>query len=455
MQSKTKKSKTKAPAEPLPARAIAVAVAADVQKHTLDSVEATLRTIQNDMQLLEKQIQHNLPDASAAVHIAAMKRLQEAVDDCFSTKLFSCRDLERHQTLVEQIEMTQARLSLFQREIETQDENVMCLHVYKQPYCNVHVQKSKKGEPFALKLLVGARVQDPPTIKQVKALVKHNASKKIELAEATIPFPEGNFCFSKTTKKTIVRLAFESVATDEDDDIPVVVSNLTRPFVVITNENQFGEAWSMLFMQMLFESDESTPARSAGEEVPWLYFCNLLQLNYLMATRQPLNAVVKMLQTSDFDFIKRFHVPRVDKDESTEFFKWFAKVINLLRYNKPVFEAWTKGYIVGFISKEQTETCLKDKAVGTFVVRFSNQNAGQLAISWVDRPRSCSHHLVPATPIKNISEYIMEKQSLIKVVCIPGKHEAPVAKEDAFGKLLEKKQQQQKRQKTEGYEDLE
>ncbi len=134
----------------------------------------------------------------------------------------------------------------------------------------------------------------------------------------------------------------------------------------------------------------------------------MLQLHYLIATRQALNKIERPLTKTDLGYIWQLRFERakdVSRDAVQEFWKWFGKVLHILRHQKPVPELWAKvgrrrelfnknlnifffsgkGFIFGFISKEAAHDLLRGKPIGTFLIRFSEQSAGQFAVACVSK----------------------------------------------------------------------
>jgi hypothetical protein len=187
-------------------------------------------------------------------------------------------------------------------------------------------------------------------------------------------------------------------------------SNMTQPFIVMTNESQFGDSAGKLLEQEGFGSKKS---------IPWLRFANLLQLHYLIATRQSLSKIGRPLTKTDLAYIWQLKFDRATDltvAAVEEFWGWFGKLLHILRHQKPVPELWVKGFVFGFISKESANALLAGHAIGTFLIRFSEQSAGQFAVACVAKGKTAGaaptikHHLVPQST-KKLPDYIMSKAS--------------------------------------------
>ena len=103
--------------------------------------------------------------------------------------------------------------------------------------------------------------------------------------------------FPNGTRLKVVRLKF-TVAIDykQADQIKKteVESGLTEPFIIITNENQYGECYGHLLRMCIFKSTN---------EVPWQFIANKIQIVYLHSTRQSLMNPTRPLSFSDFMYM--------------------------------------------------------------------------------------------------------------------------------------------------------
>lgn len=412
----------------------------------LDSLKMTMRVIANDMETLEFQIRNNAIAANAANMAATcmdllMRQKKSATQDTISSAMLSVRELKMRSSLLKSIERSIMQLQLYQRELADPNlRNLSCLFLEKEPMSNVQKQSDKVREPYKFKFIRGARCDDTVSLGGGGVTAKHEGDGEHLVENERTAFPKGCVYFSKGTNMKGVRLVF----TAENDSL--VKSNLSKPFIVTTNESQYSEAISRLFKEELY-----APGRFA---IDWFSYANMVHLYYLNATRQPLKAVTRSLCKDDLDYFRRAYIFNGTLDESEAFWKWFGRVLHLLRFQKHISEAWMKGYMIGFRSKKFVEEVLRGKPAGTFVLRFSANTIGQLAISWVDEANECHHYLVPPTT-KNISELIMSKQSLVRVL-VAGTYVAKT-KEETFAALVPKTMvmaNKRKKDKEEGYEDL-
>ncbi|XP_068079772.1 signal transducer and activator of transcription 1 [Danio rerio] len=69
---------------------------------------------------------------------------------------------------------------------------------------------------------------------------------------------------------------------------------------------------------------------------------------------------------------------------------------------KYVLNIWNDGYIMGFLSQERAEALLRDKAPGTFLLRFSEScRDGGIIITWVEESQEGEPVLHSTEPYNN------------------------------------------------------
>ena len=149
----------------------------------------------------------------------------------------------------------------------------------------------------------------------------------------------------------------------------IVSSDMSPPYIVITNTVQWKDAEKYLLTMELF-NDQPT--------VTFARFANALQSFYIKATRQMLKDPVRALTPQNIDYIRQLRFDATGTVAAAafdEFWKWFGPIIEKLRHQKNLCPMWLRGYIYGLISKHECESILtmpefhKD---GAFIVRFSD-----------------------------------------------------------------------------------
>jgi hypothetical protein len=73
--------------------------------------------------------------------------------------------------------------------------------------------------------------------------------------------------------------------------------------------------------------------------------------------------------------------PTITQNDFDKFWEWFGPLLHKIRYQRHMCALWTKGYICGFLAREEVEPVLKNELIGTFLVRFS-ERTDKLAVSY-------------------------------------------------------------------------
>jgi hypothetical protein len=99
------------------------------------------------------------------------------------------------------------------------------------------------------------------------------------------------------------------------------------------------------------------------------------------------------------------------------FWNWLGPVTCALRFKRYINTLWFHGLIYGLISKEDCEVVLQRRAVGTFIVRFSETCPGFFAVSYVANTPAegdcVMHYLVDHTDIgsqKTLPDFLRTKE---------------------------------------------
>uniref|UniRef100_A0A3P9NGZ1 SH2 domain-containing protein n=1 Tax=Poecilia reticulata TaxID=8081 RepID=A0A3P9NGZ1_POERE len=91
------------------------------------------------------------------------------------------------------------------------------------------------------------------------------------------------------------------------------------------------------------------------------------------------------------------------RTRSSSVWIWIDGILDLIK--KFVWELWRDGCIMGFVSKERTRSLLREKPVGTFLIRFSESiRDGAITFSWVEQSAGEKHvHAVEPYTKKELS----------------------------------------------------
>eukprot|EP01101_Sappina_pedata_P011633 TRINITY_DN784_c0_g1_i1.p1 TRINITY_DN784_c0_g1~~TRINITY_DN784_c0_g1_i1.p1 ORF type:complete len:587 (+),score=172.38 TRINITY_DN784_c0_g1_i1:34-1761(+) len=193
-----------------------------------------------------------------------------------------------------------------------------------------------------------------------------------------------------------------------------VISNISYPLIVITNESQWCEAAGKLVVSDAF---------AGQDEVPWPVFANVLHHHFLKATRQDSSKPMRTLTPHE---IKSFHAKffgrsdLVTQKQALVFWSWFGQVTQSIRFKRHINSLWYSGLIYGLITKDESISLLQAHPEGTFIIRFSESCGGLFAIAFVASNSAnpsdrIKHYLVKAEDTgsqKTLPDFLHEKPAL-------------------------------------------
>lgn len=76
-------------------------------------------------------------------------------------------------------------------------------------------------------------------------------------------------------------------------------------------------------------------------------------------------------------------------DRAFNFWEWLYGTVDLIK--KSALPIWKAGLIEGFISRQHTESILRETQPSTFLLRFSDSMIGGLSVSWLDTEMQVAH----------------------------------------------------------------
>ncbi|OCT63934.1 hypothetical protein XELAEV_18045030mg [Xenopus laevis] len=170
------------------------------------------------------------------------------------------------------------------------------------------------------------------------------------------------------------------------------------PIVVISNVSQLPSGWaSILWYNMLTSETKNVSFFLNPPAARWPLLSDVLSWQFSSVTKRGLNTdQLSMLgdkllgptTSSGDDLIPwtRFCKENMN-DKNFPFWLWIEGILELIK--KHLLCLWNDGCIVGFISKERERALLKEKAPGTFLLRFSESSReGAITFTWVERPQN-------------------------------------------------------------------
>ncbi|XP_018094530.1 signal transducer and activator of transcription 1-alpha/beta isoform X3 [Xenopus laevis] len=191
-------------------------------------------------------------------------------------------------------------------------------------------------------------------------------------------------------------LSFETQLCQPGLVVDLETSSL--PIVVISNVSQLPSGWaSILWYNMLTSETKNVSFFLNPPAARWPLLSDVLSWQFSSATKRGLNAdQLSMLgekllgpnASSGDDLIPwtRFCKETMN-DKNFPFWLWIEGILELIK--KHLLCLWNDGCIVGFIGKEKERSLLKEKAPGTFLLRFSESSReGAITFTWVERPQN-------------------------------------------------------------------
>lgn len=193
----------------------------------------------------------------------------------------------------------------------------------------------------------------------------------------------------------------------------LIESEISNPFVVITNESQWDATEEVLFKWDLFDK---------YQEISYSYFCNVLQRHFILVTKQDLSHPKRSLSLDDFDYIYEHYfknVSRIKLQHVTTFWSWFGKTLKELKYQRYIKELWQNGLLYGCLQRKLVDCILQGQPNGTFIIRFSERHAGQFGIAYVKNDR-IKHYLVMPKDIagakKTLSDFLSDHTQFLYIL---------------------------------------
>ncbi|XP_043988023.1 signal transducer and activator of transcription 1-like [Gambusia affinis] len=177
------------------------------------------------------------------------------------------------------------------------------------------------------------------------------------------------------------------------------------PLVVISSSNQVPSAWAAIMWSSMASGVDSENLSLFLDPpgLKWEQLAPLLSWQFLSVGQRPLDQdQLSMLQAKIMDDPDGpIHWNKFSKDENV--WIWIDGILDLIK--KFVWELWRDGCIMGFVSKERTRALLREKPVGTFLIRFSESIPdGAITFSWVEQSAGEKHiHFVEPYTKKELS----------------------------------------------------
>lgn len=263
--------------------------------------------------------------------------------------------------------------------------------------------------------------------------------------------------FLQGTRRSKVYCKFVMICKTLDQKNSFTIeSELSNPFIVITNESQWDAAEEVLIKWDLFKNQPN---------ISYPYFCNILQRHFLIGTKQDLSHPIRGLSLDDFDYFYKFYFNNeqiITQAQVVTFWSWFGKTLKEIKYQRYIRDLWQNGLIYGCLQRSTVENILKGQPQGTFIIRFSERYPGQFGIAYVKDVR-IKHYLVTQNDIsirKTLSDFLLNQTQFLYVLKLAyDENGYPMffrqTKKESFEKYYSSKGKENVKVDDDGYEPLE
>ncbi|KAJ8351529.1 hypothetical protein SKAU_G00230050 [Synaphobranchus kaupii] len=176
--------------------------------------------------------------------------------------------------------------------------------------------------------------------------------------------------------------------------ITIDLETNSLPLVVISGHGQMPSGWaSVMWYNMLTDEPKNLSFFSSPFSSTWAQLSEVLHWQFssfvgLGLNKEQLSMLGNKLlgpqasyndcQVSLAMFCKE-NLP----GRSFTFWTWLECILDLIK--KHLQPLWMDGCIMGFATKEREQTLLKERDVGTFLLRFSESHLGGITFTWVDQ----------------------------------------------------------------------
>jgi hypothetical protein len=228
--------------------------------------------------------------------------------------------------------------------------------------------------------------------------------------------------FLNGTRKALATVKFQVQLQVTGGQPLAAESNVSNPFVVITNECQYEESDGLVLRVDAFGSQPDAVA-------PWPLFANKLQRYMLRGARQDPVKPQRFLTKPELSYLnskffggQTYITPKM----YDEFWIWFGKALQKIRYQRHLCSMWQSGLLYGFISREDVNAALVNQEPGTFLIRFSERHPGSFAVGYTiaeqDPEKRVRHYLLKpddvVPPKKTLPDFLMECPQFVKFLVI-------------------------------------
>jgi len=267
------------------------------------------------------------------------------------------------------------------------------LTIVEQPFPASYLKGSPIREALRVVVLKGAHV-DIQVVGEVVASVVHSQGQRIALKNHTCALdPDGvadfqELSFDASCRLQMVRLQFH-LEVLQDGVRRTLSSELSEPVIVLANQPaQWADAERSLLIQQAFHRQEQDLLH-----VSWPRFMNSLQYRMERICR----SWARPFSLCEQQWIRRRLCAAggvISRSDVESFWRWFGQNFKLLRDPRKNLPMWLGGMVYPFIGKEDCAVALRDRPVGSFLVRFSSTRPGRFGLAVVTAQGGVAHYLL-------------------------------------------------------------
>lgn len=355
--------------------------------------------------------------------VGEMQAVIDSLNKLFNYRLLDASELYSLLTLKGDIELELKQMEVLMIECHNKPRTVaLSLFITKQPFPK-SFRQTQHIDGLTIKIITGTQ-NKIQTLGNCRAEVVDGANCKSKTGSATCTGNQAEFtdgvaefstlAFTVGTRKKPVQLKFVvDVYTTDNITIPIE-SNVSEKIIIKTNENQYTESEGILLKHEIFTgmSDSAT----------WFRFANSFQNRYVLATKQDRQRPKRPLSPQDlfYIYLSKFSTQSTLPNEKTmisgnaydAFWNWFGPVLYRLRYQRHLLPLWLSGYICGFVGKLESEKILENASRGAFLIRFSEQRAGELAIAYIPIDEGNDLHNTPSPIQGRVRHYLLQSDDI-------------------------------------------
>jgi hypothetical protein len=185
----------------------------------------------------------------------------------------------------------------------------------------------------------------------------------------------------ESSRMEFVTLSFKLVNAPNLPNQPPPLAS--PPMIVVTNESQWPGAAKRLLWHDTFVDEQ---------EIPWPLFANMLNMHMICGLQQSLDNAVRPLYDWEMRYLhgseRWFAGERmITREAALSFWNFFGAALTILRFKRHIFTMWSRGEVVGFMSRDNAAQLLAGRPVGAFCIRFSESLPGAFAVAFISGKR--------------------------------------------------------------------